>query len=122
MSLWGAAQDDYYPQDGNTGASFYGATTAVNDWVFGDGAGSPDGNTFAIIRSIIVPNTTVSSAPFPVLELKDGDGNTMMSWTLTDQVADGNLLGPDGIKAPNGFYLTVSAADGAYAVVVYDKS
>lgn len=116
MSLWEAGADDYYPDPDSSGASFWGASTDITDWVFGDGVSAVDAEARVVIRAILIPNTTTGNA---VIVLKAGDGTVVMSWTAQTTVADGNLLGPDGVVVPKGFYVTVASGD-ASLLVVYD--
>tara|TARA_R110002020_G_scaffold167780_4_gene356263 strand:- start:3325 stop:3696 length:372 start_codon:yes stop_codon:yes gene_type:complete len=117
FSIFAAPEDIYYPKKENVISSIgWGATTTSGDSVFADGA------TYAVIRSICLPPTTVSTEPFPKLEIKDGNGDTFMEWTQTNLVSGNLLHGPDGVEVPGGFSVEVSGADGGYLMVVFDVS
>jgi hypothetical protein len=115
MSLFAAPEDIYYPaKEAVISGVGWGASTDIAETEF------PTGVKHAIIRSIFIPPTTVTSAPFPIVEILDGAGDTVFFWTLSEQVSGEQLLGPDGIKVPGGFSIEVSGADGGYIAVTYD--
>ena len=115
MSVFAAPTDVYYPKPENvlTGIG-WGATDDPLLSVFYGGTRD------AIIRSIFIPPTTVSSAPFPVMEILDSAGDPVYHLTLTYLVSGEQLLGPDGIKIPGGFSVEISAAAGGYVAITYD--
>lgn len=119
MTLFNADIDTYYPAPTSVGATTYwGASTDVNDWVFGDGVGGVDGEAHAVLRAILVSNT--QNASQPRLVIWDGDDNRVMFWDLGQDYAQDLLHGPHGVRLPRGFYVTVENNGGAYVMIVYD--
>ncbi len=115
FSIFAAPIDTYYPQKENVITNIgWGATQTAADSVFNVGTSD------AIIRSIFIPPTTVTSAPWPVVEVLDAAGQNMFRYVLSNQVSGDILLGPDGIRAPGGFSVEVSGAAGGYIAIAYD--
>jgi len=120
LSFFEGQTGTYYPMPENSAARYYGATTAINDWVFGDGAGGNDSAKKAVIRAIHVMNTSINSSPWPVVPVYDGAGNTVLQFPVHRDASSAILHGPHGIELPGGFYCEISGADGAYMTIVYD--
>jgi len=115
MSLFAAPIGNYYPKhEGIIAAQGWGASTVFAGSLF-DGNGKD-----ALIRSIMIPPTTITTGTLPIVKLLDASGNTMLQWTLRKNVSSGMLAGIEGFLVPGGFSLSVSAAGSAFVAVVYD--
>lgn len=119
MTLFDAPIGTYYPAPNKTGGTFWGASTNINDWTFGDGAGGVESEVFAVLRAIHVPIT--DAATNVKITIRDGDGTRVMFWQQNQVGSQGILLGPDGTKVKRGFSIQVENLNGAYLMITYDK-
>jgi hypothetical protein len=110
MSLFGAAQNTYYPEIGAGATTYYGCNV-TGEVSLGVGFRS-------VIRSILISNPTAGA---PVVTIWSRAGARVAQWVGNTAIAQNILCGPEGFVVQDGFNVIVSAADGAYITIIYDQ-